>query len=97
MVAKKLSLKSKLSEPVFSGRPSKLIGDFFRARRLEAGLSVEMVSNYLGLRSTHDLTAFEQGTKPIPLNTIYGMANCMNVPPEAVVSLIERASHPHRK
>jgi ribosome-binding protein aMBF1 (putative translation factor) len=64
------------------------VGQFFRDRRLAAGLSVEHLASELGLPSPEVLTDFETGAQPIPLDTIFAMTNVLNIPPEDVIELI---------
>jgi transcriptional regulator with XRE-family HTH domain len=60
------------------------LGEFFKNKRLQAGLSSEMVASYLGI-SQEVLENYELGLSTIPLNHIYGLSNCLNISPDLIV------------
>ena len=63
------------------------IGDFFKRRRMESGLSLVEVSQDLNIDQVL-LNAYEAGAQPIPLDTVFTLTNLLNVPPEDVMILI---------
>ncbi len=64
-------------------------GRFFRERRIRALLTEEEVSNYLGV-SVQMLRAYELGLSPIPLDNVYALSNCLNIPPDEVMELFHQ-------
>lgn len=71
-----------------AGESSGQIAEFFRRHREAAGLSPEMVAKELGLNSTDELLAYENGTQRIPLDEIFALTNVLNISPEDVLTLI---------
>ncbi len=78
---KNLSKKKQKKEGTFWSR----FGLFLRQKRLESGLAEKKICDYIGT-SVETLRAYEAGEKPIPLNRIYALANCLNIPPEVVLN-----------
>lgn len=68
----------------------KEIGAFFRRRRLETGLSVETVTQELGLPSEDLLLKYENGVESFPLDEIFALTNLLNIPPHDVLVLIDK-------
>lgn len=64
------------------------IAEFFRVRRLAAGISIEDTARELGLDDPGVLVAFESAREPIPLDMIFALTNYLNIPPEDTLNLI---------
>lgn len=61
-------------------------GRFFRQKRLDAAISQETIADYLGI-TVREVVLFESGKKSIPLHFAFALSNCLNIPPEELLSL----------
>jgi hypothetical protein len=77
------SMKVKKSHP----RVSKTLGSFFKSKRLEAGIAIEAVAEYLEV-SPLEFEAYESGVKSIPLNRVYALSNFLNISPEEITRMV---------
>lgn len=66
----------------------RLLGDFFRRHREAAGLSLADATFEADLEDSALLDAFEQGTKPIPLEFVFCLTNLYNIPPEETLLMM---------
>ncbi|MES3037188.1 MAG: helix-turn-helix transcriptional regulator [Bdellovibrionota bacterium] len=66
---------------------SPIIAEFFKHHRVRAEMSVESVAEYLST-SVNDVMAFENGDKPVPLETVYAISNFLSIPPSEIMSLL---------
>ena len=64
------------------------IAAFFRKRRGESGLSLEIVARELGYEDSSIVAEYEAGTRDIPLEDIFALTNLLNIAPEDVMSLV---------
>lgn len=87
-------IKNQIPSPAFAASPETeserrhQIGNFFRMRRLEAGVSAETVAKELELASTDVLMAYETGRVSMPVDDIFALTNLLNIPPEEVMELV---------
>lgn len=64
------------------------IGTFFRDARVQAGLTLEAVSQELELESETVLSDYETGNTSMPVDDIFALTNLLNIPPEDVMALV---------
>lgn len=67
---------------------SKAIGITIRALREERGLSQEVLSGFAGIARTH-LSMIETGTKNANLETIWKIANALEILPSELIAMVE--------
>ena len=67
------------------------VGNVIRRIRIKRGLSQEVVSGLAGIARTH-LTMIENGTKQANFETIWKIANALNILPSELVRQIEEDS-----
>ncbi len=68
---------------------SRKIGQIIRALRKRRGLSQEVLSGLAGIARTH-LTMIENGTKQPNLETLWKIAQALNISVGELVGMIER-------
>ena len=74
-------------------RRAQELGQFFRNRRIEAGLTLNQVSRELEI-STQTLLQYENGEQTVPCEDIFALANCLNIPPEDLLTEIHNLYNP---
>ena len=82
--------KKKRSAPLPESKNAKYwlkFGGFLKSKRLESGLSIEVVTGYIGA-SEDLLIAYESGERPVPLNKIYALSNCLSISPDEITDLV---------
>ena len=67
---------------------SKIVGDVIQKYREAKGLSQEVVSGLADIGRTH-LSAIERGVRKPTLETLFKIADALNVKPSIIVKLIE--------
>ena len=65
------------------------VGKATRTLRKEKGISQDVLSGFAGIARTH-LTMIENGTKQANFETIWKIANALEVSPHEIVFLIEK-------
>lgn len=68
------------------------IGDFFREYRLRSSLSPEAIAQELSLESAQLIYEYENGSRRIPLATVYAFANLYDIPADQVLELFYKLS-----
>ena len=68
------------------------IGGFFRQHRIELRVGLDVVASELGLSSTAEVQAFEDGSQAISLEDIFVLTNLYNISPDEVVRLLYEVS-----
>lgn len=68
---------------------NKMIGSTIRKIRIEKKLSQEVLSGFAGIARTH-LTMIENGTKQPNFETIWKIAEALNMLPSELVAEIEK-------
>jgi len=66
------------------------LGLLFHEVRKSCGMSLETVSRYMGNVTPDRINQYEKGLMEIPLCDIYALANCLNIPPDNILKLIEK-------
>jgi transcriptional regulator with XRE-family HTH domain len=79
--------KHKTSSTHLSQRRDQALGQFFRNRRIEAGLTLDQVSKELEI-PTETLLQYENGAQTVPCDDIFTLANGLNIPPEDLLTEI---------
>ena len=69
------------------------LGAYFKTKRIEQGLSLAAVSDYLEKVSIETLESYERGLAAMPVWVIYGLANLLNISPLEIL-LKMQASRP---
>lgn len=87
MIGKKLKLRStqKQSQELVLTRN---LGKFLQRQRLQASKSKQEVASYLNV-TPETLSAYENGTRQIPLQDIYALSNCLNIDPDLILRLLK--------
>ncbi len=65
------------------------VGKVIRRLRLQKGITQEVLSGFAGIARTH-LTMIEQGTKQPNFETIWRIANALEIKPSELVAEIEK-------
>lgn len=68
---------------------NRLIGETIRNLRKERGLSQDVLSGLAGIARTH-LTMIENGTKQANFETIWKLANALDMKPSELVAEMEQ-------
>ncbi len=61
------------------------VGQFFKRKRIELGLTTHFVSKEIGLESASFLCEYESGESKIPLHHIFSLSNCLGLDPDEVL------------
>ena len=69
-----------------------VVGNVIREVREKRGLSQEVVSGFADLGRTH-LSAIERGVRKPTLDTLFKLAEAMNIAPSELVRLIEERTN----
>lgn len=69
---------------------AKVVGEVFRAARVHAGITQEVLSGLVGLDRTH-YSKIERGLRNPTIDTLFKVANALNLKPHVLVKLIEDA------
>ena len=67
---------------------SKIVGQMIRCKRVQKGMTQEMLSGFAGIARTH-LTMIENGTKQPNFETIWRIAVALDMKPSELVAEIE--------
>lgn len=77
------------------------VGNVIRKLRKNRGMTQELLSGFAGIARTH-LAMIENGTKQPNLETLWRIANALEIPPSTLIAEIEQEcllicenSHPH--
>ena len=72
-----------------------LVGQVIQSYRLRKGMSQEVLSGLAGLDRTH-YSKIERGLRSPPLDTLFKIAQALDIPPSDIVRQIEQqiAEHP---
>lgn len=70
--------------------PREKIGECIRTLRLQKGMSQELLSGLAGIARTH-LTMIESGSKQPNLETIWKLAEALQISPHELIRKIEEA------
>ena len=72
------------------GLDTKVIGQIIREKRLQKGMTQELLSGFAGIARTH-LTMIENGSKKANFDTIWRIAIALDMKPSELVAEIENA------
>ena len=69
-----------------------VIGNVIRFKRIQKGMTQEVLSGFAGIARTH-LTMIENGTKHANFETICRIASALDLKPSELVAEFEKASN----
>lgn len=72
------------------GALDRSLGELFKESRVRAGRSELYVVSYLGNISIETYREYEDGKRTIPKIQAYAISNCLGIPPDLVLKLLER-------
>lgn len=67
-----------------------IVGSVFQQYRERKGLTQEVLSGLIGIGRTH-LSSIERGTRRPTMDTLFRIAEAMDVKPSEIVAAIEKA------
>ncbi len=72
--------KSKKFNPAVADQARKLVGEFFRNRRKELGMTLTELAEMAGMTQPQ-LTNFENGKQNITINSLFALCGCLRIKP----------------
>jgi transcriptional regulator with XRE-family HTH domain len=73
-----MSNKDRKFNPKVADKARELLGQFFRERRIELGMTQSDLANCAGIRQ-HHLSQFENGTQNVTINVLLALAGCLRL------------------